>query len=70
MNKPMRVKPVRPATGLGTGERRLPRGLTNMIVWRAVGDLREFPGNPRRHPESQIVSLMQGNFFTYAAWFN
>jgi DNA modification methylase len=59
MNKSLKVKPARRATGLGTEEGRLPRGLTNMIVWRAVGDVRAFPGNPRRHPESQIISLMK-----------
>lgn len=36
-----------------------PRGLTDRIVWRAIGDLKEFPGNPRRHPDSQIASLMK-----------
>src|SRR5580704_4888127 len=33
-----------------------PRGLTDRIVWRAIGDLKEFPGNPRRHPDSQSAS--------------
>jgi DNA modification methylase len=59
MNKSMKVKPVRPATGVGTGKRGLPRGLTNTIVRRAVGELKEFPGNPRQHPESQIAGLMK-----------
>src|ERR1700674_2838574 len=36
-----------------------PRGLKDRIVWRAIGDLKEFPGNPRRHPDSQIASLMK-----------
>jgi DNA modification methylase len=35
------------------------RGLMNSVTWRAVGDLKEFPGNPRRHPESQIARLMR-----------
>jgi DNA modification methylase len=35
------------------------RGLTERIVWRAVGDLKPYPGNPRRHPEAQIASLMK-----------
>src|SRR6266436_2897120 len=47
------------ATRLGSDETRLPRGLTERIVWRAVGELKEFPGNPRRHPEGQIASLMK-----------
>jgi DNA modification methylase len=36
-----------------------PRGLMDRVVWRTIGELREFPGNPRRHPESQIASLMR-----------
>jgi hypothetical protein len=36
-----------------------PRGLMDTVGWRAVGELKEFPGNPRRHPESQIVGLMK-----------
>jgi DNA modification methylase len=35
------------------------RGLTENIVWRAIGELKEFPGNPRRHPEGQIARLMK-----------
>jgi DNA modification methylase len=35
------------------------RGLTDRVVWRTIGELREFPGNPRRHPERQIASLMR-----------
>jgi DNA modification methylase len=35
------------------------RGLTDRVVWRAIGELREFPGNPRCHPERQIASLMR-----------
>jgi ParB-like chromosome segregation protein Spo0J len=29
------------------------------IVWRPIGDLKPFPGNPRRHPEEQIARLMR-----------
>jgi DNA modification methylase len=29
------------------------------VVWRPIAELREFPGNPRRHPESQIAGLMK-----------
>jgi hypothetical protein len=36
-----------------------PRGLMDRVVWRPIGELREFPGNPRRHPESQIAGLMK-----------
>jgi DNA modification methylase len=39
--------------------RRKPRGLMDHVVSRLVSDLREFPGNPRRHPEAQIASLMK-----------
>src|SRR5580704_16675735 len=37
----------------------LPRGLSDKIAWLAVGDLKPFPSNPRRHPEAQIVRLMR-----------
>jgi DNA modification methylase len=36
-----------------------PRGLTDRVVWRAIGGLREFPRNPRQHPERQIADLMR-----------
>jgi hypothetical protein len=36
-----------------------PRGLTEKIAWRPVGDLKPFPKNPRRHPEAQIARLMR-----------
>jgi hypothetical protein len=36
-----------------------PRGLKDKITWVAIGDLKPFPGNPRRHPEDQIAGLMQ-----------
>ena len=36
-----------------------PRGLKDKIVWLAIGDLKPFPGNPRRHPEDQIARLMR-----------
>jgi DNA modification methylase len=29
------------------------------VVWRPLSALREFPGNPRRHPEAQIGALMK-----------
>jgi hypothetical protein len=35
------------------------RGLMGNVVWRPIGKLKEFPGNPRRHPESQIANLMK-----------
>jgi DNA modification methylase len=37
-----------------------PRGLMDRIRWLAIGELKPFPGNPRKHPDSQIVSLMNG----------
>ena len=42
------------------------RGLVDRVVWRLVDELKEFPGNPRRHPESQITGLMKsiGRFWT------
>ena len=36
-----------------------PRGLMDRVVWRPIGELKEFPGNPRRHPERQIAALMK-----------
>jgi ParB-like nuclease domain len=44
-----------------------PRGLVDKITWRWIGDLKPFPGNPRRHPESQIASLMKS---TDLVWTN
>ena len=38
---------------------RVPRGLMDRVVWRPIGALKEFPDNPRRHPESQIARLMK-----------
>ena len=38
---------------------RRPRGLSERVVWRPVGELKLFPGNPRRHPEAQIARLMK-----------
>jgi DNA modification methylase len=29
------------------------------VVWRPLSELKEFPGNPRRHPERQIAGLMK-----------
>jgi ParB-like chromosome segregation protein Spo0J len=29
------------------------------VVWRPIGELQEFSGNPRRHPEGQIAGLMK-----------
>ena len=47
------------ARGLAKTPRQPPHGLTERIVWHAVGDLKPFPGNPRRHPEAQIAGLMK-----------
>ena len=35
------------------------RGLMGNVDWRPIGDLKKYPGNPRRHPESQIAGLMK-----------
>ena len=48
-----------PGTRLAKSQRGLLRGLTERVVWHAVDDLKPFPGNPRRHPESQIAGLMK-----------
>jgi len=49
----------RPPLPRGGGPVDPSRGLTERIVWRPIGELRRFPGSPRRHPESQIASLMR-----------
>jgi DNA modification methylase len=36
-----------------------PRGLMDRVVWRPIAELREFPGNPRRHPGAQIAAIMK-----------
>jgi ParB-like nuclease domain len=35
------------------------RGLSSKVVWRNLSELKPFPNNPRRHPESQITRLMR-----------
>src|SRR6516164_8772079 len=42
------------------------RGMRDRIVPRAIEEIKDFPANPRRHPESQIASLMKsiGNVWT------
>jgi DNA modification methylase len=43
-----------------------PRGIQDRIVWQATEGLKDFPLNPRRHPETQIANLMKsiGNVWT------
>jgi DNA modification methylase len=45
--------------GLRRSRRRLPRGLAKRIIMRAIGSLKAFPKNPRRHSEAQIAALMK-----------
>src|SRR6266516_1695904 len=56
-------RPFKPARHQSISRRasiaRAPRGLVDKITWRWAGDLKPFPGNPRRHPESQIAGLMK-----------
>ncbi len=59
MNEHTKFKTARQVGGLANAEKRQPRGLTERIVWRAIGDLKQFPGNPRQHPECQIARLMK-----------
>ena len=59
MTKLTKSKPARWITSLAKSQRPLPRGLMERVVWRAIGDLKPFPGNPRRHPECQIAGLMK-----------
>jgi len=59
MTKLTKPKPTRQGTRLAKPQSRPLRGLTERVVWHAVDDLKPFPGNPRRHPESQIAGLMK-----------
>jgi DNA modification methylase len=59
MTKLTKAKPTRRGTRLANPQSRPLRGLTERVVWHAVDDLKPFPGNPRRHPESQIAGLMK-----------
>jgi hypothetical protein len=59
MNEHTKFKTARQVGDLANAEKRQPRGLTERIVWRAIGDLKQFPGNPRQHPECQIARLMK-----------
>jgi DNA modification methylase len=59
MTKVTKTKPIRRVARHAKSQGRLPRGLTERIVWYAVDDLKPFPGNPRRHPEIQIAGLMK-----------
>jgi DNA modification methylase len=52
------VRP-RQSSGRPASITRAPRGLLAGITWRAIGDLKPYPNNPRRHPESQIAGLMK-----------
>src|SRR5438132_13414552 len=47
------------ATPVRADDTSAPRGLMDKIAWVAIGDLKPFPGNPRRHPEDQIARLMR-----------
>jgi DNA modification methylase len=35
------------------------RGLLDRVVWRPIEELKNYPGNPRSHPEAQIAGLMK-----------
>jgi DNA modification methylase len=53
MSKPLNLRKQK------TPNCRPPRGLMDCVVWRPLSALREFPCNPRRHPEAQIAALMK-----------
>jgi ParB-like chromosome segregation protein Spo0J len=59
MTKLTKAKPTHRGTRLAKPQRGQLRGLTERVVWHAIDDLKPFLGNPRRHPESQIASLMK-----------
>jgi DNA modification methylase len=56
---PPPAAPPRSDAPVRTNGTSAPRGLKDKITWVAIGDLKPFPGNPRRHPEDQIARLMQ-----------
>ena len=47
MNEHTKFKTARQVGDLANAEKRQPRGLTERIVWRAIGDLKQFPAIPR-----------------------
>jgi hypothetical protein len=56
---------LNPAASLRKKAEKLPnqspsRGIQDRIVRRATDELKDFPSNPRRHPEAQIANLMKG----------
>jgi hypothetical protein len=53
MNEHTKFKTARHVGDLANAEKRQRRGLTERIVWRAIGDLKQFPGNPRQHPNAK-----------------
>jgi DNA modification methylase len=53
------IAAARPAAPRHVPDSRPPRGLMDKVSWVAIGDLKPFPGNPRRHPEDQIARLMK-----------
>jgi DNA modification methylase len=53
------AKPPSVIIGRRSRSLRQPRGLSERVVWRPIGELKPFPGNPRRHPETQIARLMK-----------
>jgi hypothetical protein len=53
------AKPPSVIVGRRSRSLRQPRGLSERVVWRPIGELKPFPGNPRRHPETQIARLMK-----------
>jgi DNA modification methylase len=53
------AKPPSVTIGRRSRSLRQPRGLSERVVWRPIGELKSFPGNPRRHPEAQIARLVR-----------
>src|SRR6266849_3326328 len=47
------------ATPVRAEDTSAPRGLMDKVSWVAIGELKPFPGNPRRHSEDQIARLMR-----------
>src|SRR5262249_44005038 len=55
---PLSAAPPHAATPVRAEGTSALRGLIDKVSWVAIGDLKPFPENPRRHPEEEIARLM------------
>lgn len=42
-----------------TSQNSIPAPLASEVVWRSLDELKPYPGNPRKHPDSQIRALVR-----------